>query len=383
MDKKDCILYIDDEKDNLSVFESVFQWDYDIVTTTNAKEGLDILKTKDIKVIISDQRMPEMTGLDFFKITSKKYPTAIRIILTGYTDTDVIIDAINKGNIYRYITKPWKKEEVNSAIKGAIQLFDLQSENKRLMKDLQNLVIHLEETVQARTRDLLDEISNRNKITSVLAHDIRNSFNTILLATDYLNKKLNEIDFEKVSLYISDINKLSLQSSKLLETILEWSFSGNSSEVKPENLILSNLIQSNIDFLKAVAGQKHITFNIDISNDINVIFDKNMLNVIIRNITGNAIKFTPENGMISFSVKENKDNIELKIKDNGIGMDNETLEKLFDSDQPLTQLGTNGEQGTGLGLVICKDFALKNSGEINVSSAIGKGTTFTVVLPKK
>lgn len=134
--EKISILYIDDESNNLVSFKATFRRDFKVYTAESAKEGKKILEEKPIQVIISDQRMPEITGVDFFESIIDEYPEQIRILLTGYTDIQAVIDAINKGQVYRYITKPWNEHELKMTIENAFEIYRLRKENKQLTKEL-------------------------------------------------------------------------------------------------------------------------------------------------------------------------------------------------------------------------------------------------------
>jgi len=128
------ILYVDDEKHNLASFKASFRNDYNVHLAISAKEGLDMLSQIDnINIIIADQRMPDLTGVQFLKIVTEKYPHAIRILLTGYSDIQVVIAAINEGKVYRYITKPWDEYEIKEVISSAYEVFRFKHENAKLL----------------------------------------------------------------------------------------------------------------------------------------------------------------------------------------------------------------------------------------------------------
>lgn len=133
---KITVLYVDDEENNLFSFKATFRMKYEVLTAVSAKEALTILSTKPVHVIISDQRMPEMTGVEFFEIVLEKFPDPIRVLLTGYTDMSAVVDAINKGKIYHYLDKPWNEEEldltINRAYEKYLELLDLKNMNEKL-----------------------------------------------------------------------------------------------------------------------------------------------------------------------------------------------------------------------------------------------------------
>ncbi|WP_221390942.1 response regulator [Dyadobacter sp. NIV53] len=134
--EKISILYVDDEINNLNSFKAAFRRDFNVLLATSGREGLEILENNVIHVIITDQRMPEMTGVDFLIEVLKKYTDPIRILLTGYTDINAVIDAVNKGHIYYYLNKPWDEQQLKIIIKNAFEIFTLREENKILLEKL-------------------------------------------------------------------------------------------------------------------------------------------------------------------------------------------------------------------------------------------------------
>jgi response regulator RpfG family c-di-GMP phosphodiesterase len=130
------VLYVDDEINNLQSFKAAFRRDFLIYTAASAKEGMKILNEVPIQIIITDQRMPEMSGVEFLEQIIPIYPDPIRILLTGYSDIQAVIDAINKGQVYHYITKPWDEEQLRNIIKKSLEVYALRGENKELVKSL-------------------------------------------------------------------------------------------------------------------------------------------------------------------------------------------------------------------------------------------------------
>ncbi len=135
-DSKIKILYVDDEQNNLNSFKATFRREYDVTLAQSGPEALDILKNDRFEVIITDQRMPGMTGVEFLSSIITEYPEPIRMLLTGYADIQAVIDAINKGQIYQYITKPWDEQQMRVIISNAYEIFALRKENKELLKSL-------------------------------------------------------------------------------------------------------------------------------------------------------------------------------------------------------------------------------------------------------
>jgi response regulator RpfG family c-di-GMP phosphodiesterase len=143
-EEKIKILYVDDEQNNLQAFKATFRRDYEIFLAMSADEGRKILKSEDVHIIITDQRMPEETGVDFLSSIIPINPDPIRILLTGYTDIQAVIDAINKGQIYHYLTKPWEEEYMRNVIQNAYEVYQLRLENRQLTSDLHDINSQLE-----------------------------------------------------------------------------------------------------------------------------------------------------------------------------------------------------------------------------------------------
>jgi sigma-B regulation protein RsbU (phosphoserine phosphatase) len=180
------ILYVDDEKDNLTVFYSTFRRYYNIYLASSGREGIETMRNHEIHLIITDQRMPEMTGIQFLEKIIPDYPDCIRMILTGFSDIEAIIQAINTGRVYRYITKPWNKDELKINIDKGLETYHLREQNRKLIENLKEANLTLEQKVIERTR----EIESRNlEIRSSIQYASRIQ-NALLPPDEELNKSL-------------------------------------------------------------------------------------------------------------------------------------------------------------------------------------------------
>jgi len=148
MDQKSKVLYVDDEENNLISFRASFRHNYDVFTASNAETGINILRKEHVPIIITDQRMPEITGVQFLEKIIPEFPDSIRMILTGFSDIEVIIQAINTGRVFRYITKPWDENELKMTIDNAISLYHLYERNKQLLSDLDLRLKEREKTLE-------------------------------------------------------------------------------------------------------------------------------------------------------------------------------------------------------------------------------------------
>src|SRR5690349_8446187 len=168
-DEKIAVLYIDDESNNLLSFQATFRRRYKVFTATSAAEGMGILNDQDVHVIIADQRMPHSTGVEFFNIVRKAFPKPIRILLTGYTDVEAIIDAINQGEIYRYIKKPWDEYELQTAIQNAYEIYVTRDKLEKKISELQKANDELNRFIYSTSHDLRSPLASVMGILN-LAH---------------------------------------------------------------------------------------------------------------------------------------------------------------------------------------------------------------------
>jgi len=223
--------------------------------------------------------------------------------------------------------------------------------------------------------------ATKDKFFSIIAHDLKNPFHSILGATDLMIQKYDEWDSEKQKMFLKNVHEAADQGYNLLTNLLEWSRSQTGRlNLQFMELRLNDLVKENFKLLKNQAHEKNITFINNVTEDMKVQADMNSIKTVLRNLFSNALKFTEEGGEVKvYSVKENE-KIKVSVQDSGIGMDDEQADKLFRIDQNQSTKGTNNEEGTGLGLILCKEFVEKNGGEIWVESKKGTGTTFHFTL---
>jgi len=237
--------------------------------------------------------------------------------------------------------------------------------------------------LEDRERELLKSNQTKDRFFSIIAHDLKNPFNNLLGFINILQEDYEELDDIKRRQYISVLQRNSNNVFKLLTNLLEWSRSQiEGVHFKPVSINLLNLINEEIDIFENLASGKNLHIYISVSKDVNLFADKDMIKTIIRNLLSNAIKFTRVNGDIHVIVNDCKNEVEISVEDSGVGMSQEVQDKLFKLDEKISTAGTNNELGTGLGLILCKEFIDKHNGTIRVSSEKGVGSKFCVNLPK-
>ncbi len=224
----------------------------------------------------------------------------------------------------------------------------------------------------------------KDKFFSIIAHDLKNPFSVIFAYTETLLNQYNELD-EKVKLkLLNDIDKTSKQTYRLLENLLYWSQTQTGKmEFHPDNFDLSELIRQTFSLVEGAAKNKNIELTTNVADSVDVYGDEQMIKLILRNLVTNGIKFTNNGGRVSVLLSGSDGTNEICIEDTGIGISEEKLGKLFKIENVTKSEGTAGEKGTGLGLVLCKEFVERHGGKISVESEVGKGSKFILTLPSK
>jgi len=257
----------------------------------------------------------------------------------------------------------------------AIELFDKfqqELEEQRLSKD----------QLQKYANQLAELNATKNKFFSIISHDLKNPFSILIGMSELLIKIAEKSDKEKIIEQARIINEASNRAFVLLSDLLEWSNSQTGRQIiKPEKLNIFSLINDKIVEFENFASTKNLFILNECDKDICVFADYNSIMTVLRNLLSNAIKFSNINGVIVIKAEQNQDEIKVSFSDNGVGIESNVIQNLFRIDVNASTTGTNGEMGTGLGLILCKEFIEKNNGKIWVESELGKGSNFIFTLP--
>lgn len=239
-----------------------------------------------------------------------------------------------------------------------------------------------EDELKASEPELRQIIDQKNKILSIIAHDLKSPISTIMSFSDYMHDEISKTKNKEFESYCTLINTSAKNAHILLDNLLAWARSSTGkNQFNPEEIELATILQKNLVEAKSGALIKSITLQLLPSDDIYLISDRNMLSAVLRNLIHNAIKFTNPEGLVTIKSESKGDHVEITVSDNGIGMSEESLQKLFSSSINVSKYGTANEKGSGLGLNLCKDFVNKMGGKIWVKSELGKGSEFTFSLP--
>jgi|GEM_PF-1902268 len=222
----------------------------------------------------------------------------------------------------------------------------------------------------------------QNKLFSIIAHDLRSPFNNILCLSELLSEKVATTENSESEEFVDLINTTAKNTLSLLDNLLNWAKSQTGElGFSPEKINLSKVILHIIELKMSQAKAKNISLHFSATDEIEIRTDENILRTVLRNLISNAIKFTNPEGHINVVVNKNHDHVEISIVDNGVGMDDTTIHKIFDLSTSVTLPGTANENGSGLGLVLCREFVELLDGHLWVESEVGKGSNFKFTLP--
>jgi two-component system sensor histidine kinase/response regulator len=386
--KRNCILYVDDEVSNLRGFKSLFFTDYKVLTASSASEGLELLKENEVDLVISDQKMPEINGVEFLMKVAQLYPDTVRIILTGYSDLEMIIKAVNECGIFRYMAKPWNLDEMKLTIENGLESFRLKKENSFLVQQLQENNQKLEEKVRNRTAQLDEQNQllkklNKDKddLIGIVAHDLKSPLNQICGILNLIKLK-PEINTNGFSQYLDLIDDSANRLRNMISQVLDINNieSGNV-QLKYVDIPINELFDEVIRLYSPGAKEKKIVIETKVKDDISIHCDRFYLVQILENLLSNAIKYSPENSNITLKADKRPENgnISLSICDEGPGFTEEDKKRLFTPYQKLSASPSRGESSSGLGLSIVKKYADILNSHISCTSEPGEGTCFELV----
>jgi len=242
--------------------------------------------------------------------------------------------------------------------------------------------LHQARQIQILNKRLEKVNIDKDRFISILGHDLRSPFTALLGLSVLLKENIQEFDIDEIKNIAGDINKTAQSTFNLLEDILMWTRSQQGKiPFKPQNLSFKDICKNILETLTLNAKAKNITINCLITDHQIVFADADMIKTVLRNLVSNAIKFTNNGGIININAEQTLSNITISVSDNGIGISPNNITKLFDISQVITTIGTAEETGTGLGLLLCKEFVEKHGGKIWVESEVGKGSDFKFALP--
>lgn len=372
------LLVVDDEQDILDSIRDLFRLDYDVVGVTRAKEGMRVLSERTVHVVMSDQRMPEMSGVEFLHRVREEYPDVVRLLVTGYADMRAVIDAINQGNVYRYITKPWDPDELQTVLREACERYDLFAERRRLLDELQR------SNDELRRADAL-----KAAFIQVIGHELRTPITLQLglarlaLRTEHLTPALAREWFARIE---RSADRLHRRSEQILTLLHEEHFA-RTLDRRPTDV--AALLRDAAETVRPFVERRAQTLTLDLPDALGTVpLDAPKIEDSLEQLLLNAIKFTPDGGEITLSARRLDGDLRIEVTDGGSGLAPEALNHLFEPfftgfvpGRHSSGLFEHGARGMGLGLTVVRAFVGMHGGAVRARNNAAGAAVFTIDLP--
>ncbi|WP_435010461.1 ATP-binding protein [Tundrisphaera lichenicola] len=373
---------VDDEPEVLRSLHDLFRLEYRVLTFERPTEALSALSREtEVDVIMSDQRMPEMSGVRFLEAASGLHPDATRLLITGYADIKAVIDAINRGHVFRYVTKPWDADELAAILHQAVERHKLIAEKNRLLLEL-----------KASNAQLVEANRLKGKFMEVISHELNTPVTVVLGLTELWKLTQSDCASPAERTWVERIHVAGTRLASTVDRMLKLLKANRLAPTLNYEIVeLAPLIRQAVDQLRPFleARNQEIQFEIDpflgsASVDRTKIFE------ILTNLIVNAIKFTPDAGTISIEARPvESDRVLIRVKDQGAGIDpgdcSHLFEPFFTGNDTLHHSSGDyqfGKRGMGLGLCLVKTYVELHGGAAEVETAPGFGSTFSVTLPR-
>lgn len=360
------ILIVDDVTSNVLLLKILLTNEkFQICTASNGHQCVEVARSEHPDLILLDVMMPELNGFDTAVILKKDPLTAdIPIIfLTALNSPSDLVHGFQVG-AHDFLTKPFNKEELIMRVMHQISL------------------VAAKRYIIEQNEKLKRIISNRDKMYSVIAHDLRSPMASIRMVLNLcVNVVTPDMVGEEIFGLLDKANRESEETHDLLDNLLKWTKSQTGRlEVAYQNLELDDIVPGVVDIFTMIAEMKKIKLQyIPSEEHLKVRADNDMMKTVVRNFISNAIKFTPEGKGIEVYYKKSGEFAKISVRDHGVGIAPDRIDTLFHKGE--TTYGTGGEEGSGLGLQLCADFARKNGGDVMVESTLGEGSTFSFLVP--
>jgi two-component system sensor histidine kinase/response regulator len=363
------ILVVDDVAANVLLLKVLLTNEkFQIVTARNGREALEQVKAENPDLILLDVMMPEMSGFEVAEhLRSNPETEDVPVIfLTALNGSSDVVKAFHSG-ANDFISKPFNKEELMIRVRHQISL------------------VAAKRALIERNEELHRTITSRDKLYSVIAHDLRSPLGSIKMVLNMLIINLPpETIGEEMHELLTVANQTTEETFALLDNLLKWTKSQiGRLKICYQDTNIVEILQSVMDIFNMVADLKGISIKLDAPERMMANADIDMIKTVVRNLLSNAIKFSRENSTIVISATTEDGKAIISVKDSGCGIAEEDQAKLLHTDTHFSTFGTNNEEGSGLGLLLCQDFVEKNNGKLWFTSKKGEGSTFSFSIPLK
>lgn len=393
---KGTFLVIDDEPDILDAIARLFRKDHLVLTAQTVDEAWELIENHDVQVVMTDQRMPKMSGIEFLAELRKTHPHIVRVLFTGYSNISDVIDAINQGHVYRYISKPWKPVELRLFVAQAFEYYRAQRERDELLKQLRSaneLLEQQNERLSAANEELkmLDRV--KNVFMEVVSHELNTPIAIVFGYTFLLRKEMGEELSQVAAKALAGIDSSAVRLKNISNRIFKMlGDEGAGHTLDLEWVDLRKFVTSLRDQIDPFLQKRNQTLSTTIAPEVrSILADEDKLNDMCLNLLMNAIKFSYDDQEIALDIDiapDDADVLTITVRDTGIGIPGEEMAQIFDVFFSTFNSGHHssgefefGKRGIGLGLSVAKRFAEMHGGYIRVDSEEGHGSRFRVYLP--
>ncbi len=376
------VLYVDDEFGNRVVFEQSLMSEFVIRTCPDAASALRFLDEFDVAVLVTDMRMPTMSGDDLLRIAKEKYPRTVRIVITAYTDVDPILRAINEGLVARYLIKPWQHEELVQVLRWAVEAWNFG-------KDAVELQRRLLET---------ERLATIGRFASMFVHDLRTPLTSALLNLGVMleqlaphlrdvlaNSTLDPVDYQQALQLLDDMERHGTEIHTALHMLKDFlaamnQFGKPKRDIGPLDTDPLPIVRHAISVCQGLAMKSHAQIDYRGPNELpHVRMSATELTQVLINLLSNGAQAVAarglHNGYVSVEARAQGDELMLRVHDQGVGMPPEILNRVG------TPFFTTRSDGTGLGIAQCQRLVGTAGGRFMIESEVGVGTTVTIILP--
>lgn len=383
--RRHTVLIVDDEPDVVGSLRDLLRLDYRVLGATRALDALEILGREEVHVILTDQRMPGMTGVEFLHEARERHPHVVRVMFTGYADLRSVLDAINEGSVYRYVTKPWDVDELTSVLRAAAERYDLADERRRLTSELQRKNADLERA----NADLVVASELKTMFIRVAGHELRTPLAVQLGLLRLLSRSAHLSEPGRDLL--ARIERAGQRLAQRVEQIMGFLHAGQFARGLDRRPVdLAALVRQSAEEVRPFIERRGQELVIDAPDDLGALpLDAAKIGDCLNQLLLNAIKFTPDGGRIALRARRTDEGgARVEVTDTGRGIPPGEMGHLFtpfftgfDTARHTSGQFEYGARGLGLGLSLVRAFVELHGGTVSARSEEGYGATFTIDLP--
>ena len=371
------VLVVDDEPASVRAVERALADEHRVITATAATQGLAAVQTEPVSLMIVDQRMPEMSGTELLARSMAERPEIIRVLLTGYTGIETLVEAINAGHVYYYLTKPWEPRDLRLVVRRGLEHYETEAERRRLVGELQ----------QAYQR-VRREADQKGRLLTAAAHELGTPLHLIINALTFIEE--SESPAQAAPWFAMAHRGVDWLGRCLAQLLAGGTWGTNGLRLRPRPVDVATLVGEVEEAYRPILATRRLSLTIEVAATLPPISaDPLWLGRALSNLVSNAVRFTPDGGRLAVSGRQVGSGVEIGVADTGTGIDASVLGELFEpfsaacGDLSLHTSGRFefGARGLGLGLAITKAIVEQHGGRIAVRTEVGRGSQFTITLP--